>query len=92
MLIPDEPPTPVQTKVGPLGQVLKTNPSANTAKKKGQTKFKIMIIGDGDVPSNDTPAATPVATAPDTPKKPKPTPTKKKKAMDVLPPVIMAAG
>ena len=94
--LPDDAPTAAQQKIGPLGQVVKTNPSAGAAKKKAPPKPKGApdsgAGGAGDAQPNDTPAATPAATAPETPRKPKPTPTKKKKTLDVLPPVIMAAG
>ncbi|KIP09038.1 hypothetical protein PHLGIDRAFT_103496 [Phlebiopsis gigantea 11061_1 CR5-6] len=91
--LPDDTPTTVQQKLGPLGQVVKANPSAGTSKKKAPPKPKIAPDGGGgDAQLNETPAATPAATAPDTPRRPKPTPTKKKKTLDTLPPVIMAAG
>lgn len=99
--LPDDQPTPVHTKLGPLGQVLKSGASANTSKKKAPAKPKGggsgggalpgLVLPDGDVPP-DTPAATPATIPPETPKKPKPSTSKKKKTatIEVLPPVIFA--
>ncbi|KAA1476547.1 hypothetical protein DENSPDRAFT_867330 [Dentipellis sp. KUC8613] len=38
LVLPDDPPNPAQSKIGPLGQVLKTSPSAGTTKKKQKGK------------------------------------------------------
>ncbi|GJE98207.1 hypothetical protein PsYK624_144300 [Phanerochaete sordida] len=109
VILPDDPPTAIHTKLGPLGQVLKPSASASAAKKKDKAPAKGKGPADGAGPAvpamfagageDGTPAATPVATAPETPKKPKPTPTKKKKGpgqpqngLEALPPPILASG
>lgn len=102
IVLPDDPPTPAHTKLGPLGQVLKSAPVAgNAAKKKAAPKPKPAVPGSKDPPDGDatpgtpmTAAGTPTATAMDTPKKPKNTTTgtgkKKKTANDGIPTIIMS--
>lgn len=36
LVLPDEPPNPARTKLGPLGQVIPTNPATAAGKKKGR--------------------------------------------------------
>lgn len=93
--LPDDPAPLAHSKMGPLGQILKSAPTAGNSKKKAAAKPKPPAasgLPDGDVPA-ESPAATPTATAPDTPKKPKGTPVKKKKnTIEILPPVIVASA
>ncbi|PSR71540.1 hypothetical protein PHLCEN_2v12591 [Hermanssonia centrifuga] len=93
--LPDDPPSGVHTKLGPLGQVIKTGTSANATKKKAvPAKTKgIKDAADGDGAETPLTATTPTATAPDTPKKPKGSGKKKKGSIpvDVFPAVMMTS-
>lgn len=105
IVIPDDAPSTVRTKLGPLGQVLKSAPAtANAAKKKSAPKPKAAVPGMKDPPDGDagaapdtpmTTAGTPTATAVETPKKNKgagaSTGKKKKATNDGLPTIIMSA-
>lgn len=98
VVLPDDAAPLAHTKMGPLGQIVKSVPAASNAKKKAAAKPKVPPVPgsgvlDGTDLVPDTPAATPSAIAPDTPKKPKGTPAKKKKnAIEILPPVIAAGA
>ncbi|KAI0343585.1 hypothetical protein BDW22DRAFT_1356046 [Trametopsis cervina] len=96
VLLPDDTAPPAHTKIGPLGQIVKSAPTAASSKKKVAAKPKALpapgIPADSELPA-ETPAATPTGTAPETPRKPKGTPAKKKKnAIEILPPVIAASA
>ena len=79
IVIPDDAPTPAHTKLGPLGQVLKSAPATTTAaaKKKAPPKPKGGGAGEGggavdvapDTPMTAGTAPTPTATVLDSPKK-----------------------
>ncbi|TCD67766.1 Transcriptional activator spt7 [Steccherinum ochraceum] len=106
VVLPDDPPSPAHTKIGPLGQIVK--PSTTTgSKKKSKAKPKAeggdgLAIGvpDGYEGGLETPVMTPYAHLPsESPKKPKgggggPGSAKKKaaKAEPPLPPVVMASA
>lgn len=101
LVLPDDPPNPAQTKMGPLGQIVKSNPAAGAKKKKG--------AAPGAGVGGPAGGAGMGAEAPSTPKKKKATGMigvgsgngRKKKAMDgggemavpptALPRVITAA-
>ncbi|KAI0074871.1 hypothetical protein K474DRAFT_1499959 [Panus rudis PR-1116 ss-1] len=87
VILPDDPPPPAHTKIGPIGQIVKTNPSAATSKKKStKPKAEPMVnVGSMDgtgagVPDGMQRAETPSSnvftfytpSAENTPKKPKP--------------------
>jgi transcriptional activator SPT7 len=87
------------TKIGPLGQIVKPSSAAATSKKKAAAKPKATsALGtlpavDEELLPADSPAATPIGTGPETPRKLKGTPAKKKKnPIEILPPVIIASA
>ncbi|THU83478.1 hypothetical protein K435DRAFT_831483 [Dendrothele bispora CBS 962.96] len=47
LIIPDDAPTPAQAKMGPLGQIVKTNPSQATTKKKAKGTATATGTGTG---------------------------------------------
>ena len=96
IVLPDDAPSTAHTKLGPIGQVLKSAPAAaNAAKKKAAPKPKALPDGDaGAGPETPmTTAGTPTATAVETPKKNKGAGAgKKKKATTDVLPIIMTTS
>jgi len=103
VILPDDPPNPAHTKIGPIGQVMKTAP-ATSSKKKSKAKPKVEGGDPGGGGAHDasveggleTPVTTPHAHLPsESPKKPKGGGVgaggggsgKKKKAVPVDPPL-----
>lgn len=60
--LPDDPPNPARTKIGPLGQILRPSASSSAAKKKAQAKPKD-IGGHGYLPDLP-PGSGPLVLAP----------------------------
>ncbi|KAI0087073.1 hypothetical protein BDY19DRAFT_955929 [Irpex rosettiformis] len=96
-IIPDDTAPTAHTKIGPLGQIVKSAPAGGSSKKKGAAKPKATpalgnLPGGDDEQQAETPAATPIGAGPETPRKPKATPKKKKQnGIEILPPVIVAS-
>lgn len=108
VVLPDDPPNPAHTKIGPIGQVIKTAP-ATSSKKKSKAKAKVES-GGGDAGGGggvdayadgglETPVMTPHAHLPsESPKKPKGggaaggSSGKKKKAVDPPLPAVVLAS
>ena len=98
-IIPDDTASTAHTKMGPLGQIVRSAPAGGSSKKKAAAKPKanpalgVLPGGDDEQQVADTPAATPMGTGPETPRKPKATPKKKKpNGIEILPPVIVASA
>ncbi|OBZ69870.1 hypothetical protein A0H81_10152, partial [Grifola frondosa] len=98
LVLPDDPPPVSHAKVGPLGQILKTSPTAGVSKKKNKGKAPAAALkgpSDGDPPL-DPPAPMGAQGGADSQKKGKgtagPSGKKKAKAPETLPPVIAASA
>ncbi|EGO00559.1 hypothetical protein SERLA73DRAFT_71569 [Serpula lacrymans var. lacrymans S7.3] len=91
--LPDDSSNPVQSKLGPLGQVLKSGSSANALKKKGKGKDGTISTKPEETALVDS-SLYEGGSVTDSPKKKKPAngpSAKKKKAVD-FPPVIAASA
>ena len=100
IVLPDDPPNPAHTKIGPLGQVMKTAGAAAAAKKKAKGKPSSVPMlhgssnGNGSGPSQalDGHVGAGLAGGKVGGKAP-PSPSKgSKKVNPTLPPIVMASA
>ncbi|KAJ8488105.1 hypothetical protein ONZ45_g14087 [Pleurotus djamor] len=76
--LPDDPPNPAQTKMGPLGQIIKASPATGSSKKKGKSST---LAGAGPTPKAEGEPGSAIETlgSPSIPNDTLPTAPKKKK-------------